>query len=671
MQVKNKKVVNVLLGVLALMLVIGMAYQFTPNLGSPKETGTPALKVNGQTVTVEDLETLRRSNQVLSSVTTGILNDDFKTLVVTQKARQVALAQAAKDIDVSRADVNAKVEKDREQYKLTDDKAWTDALQGAGLTDALYRQQAREELAVERKVEEIKKTAQPATDEEVRLYYDLNTAKFQTDARIVGRQIVVNDKARAAALLKQIKGGADFAELATKNSTDATTKARGGALGPVEDGAPRPVAQVALPTEVGAAAFGLTEGGVTDVVASGGKFYIVKVEKALPAAPKPFDQAKADAVTAVNDQKKNAVIERWVTDLERNMKIESIDTTWKTQNPAVATVAGERVPYSDVVAQIAGNQQFSSLLGQVPPEQAAPLVNNLLKPQVVEQLITVYAAPRIAQAKKLALTGPRGQIAADLAAYGARDVKVTDRDLRQFYTQNSKQFETPASANVTSISFADKAKAAAFRQSFSGGSDVVAAAARAGGTASENGEVRPGTPEAPGALDQALEAAVFTAKNLKSAGEGSLSDVVKVGQRYTVAYVTDLKRASVQPLAKVRDQIRETVLAQKKAEAGQAFLAGEVAKLKPVNNLKKILTEQEKRVAAAEPKTPPKTDPKTPASGGQGSGTGGQAPGSNSAATTPDESAASNGSTSTEKTPASGSSESGSTGSGSTDSSKP
>lgn len=41
---KNKKVVNVLLGVLALMLVVGMAYQFTPNLGSlfgKKQEGTP------------------------------------------------------------------------------------------------------------------------------------------------------------------------------------------------------------------------------------------------------------------------------------------------------------------------------------------------------------------------------------------------------------------------------------------------------------------------------------------------------------------------------------------------------------------------------------------------------------------------------------------------------
>ena len=44
----KKKLVNVLMGVLALLLVVGMAYQFTPNLGSlfGKQTGTPALTVN-------------------------------------------------------------------------------------------------------------------------------------------------------------------------------------------------------------------------------------------------------------------------------------------------------------------------------------------------------------------------------------------------------------------------------------------------------------------------------------------------------------------------------------------------------------------------------------------------------------------------------------------------
>nr|WP_246581008.1 peptidylprolyl isomerase [Deinococcus aestuarii] len=589
-----------------------MAYQFTPNVGSlfgNRQQGTPALKVNGQTVTVEELEAIRRGNPVLGSVETGVLADDFKTFVVSQAVRQHLFQQAVGDIDVSRADVNAEVQKVREANNLNDNKAWTDALQGAGLTDATYRTQVRSQLAIQRKVEDLQKTAAPATDAEARAYYDLNPQAFQSDARIVGRQIVVADKAKAQSLLAQVRGGADFATLARQNSTEF--KDRGGALGPVENGAPRPVAQVALPAEVGAAAFALTQGGVTDVVESGGKFYIVKVERFLPPAVKPFDEAKADAATAVTEQKKNAVVERWATDLERGAKVEAVDPNWKTENPTVAQVAGQKIPYSDVVAQVVQNQQFASLLGQVPGEQAAGLVNGILKPQVVEGLISGYGAEKLVQDRKLPLTGTRQELAAALAAYGARDVKVTDADIQAFYTQNRQQFETPGSATVAEASFPDRAKATAFRQGWNGQGSFVAAASRAGGTVSERGSVTAGGET----LGEELNAAVFTSRNLRDVGEGSLSEVVPVGQRFSVAYVTDLKPGATQPLAAVRAQIQDQVLAQKRQEAGQAYLAREIATLGPVNNLQQVLAAQEKRVAAQAPKPPAATTPATPAQG--------------------------------------------------------
>ncbi|THF71826.1 peptidyl-prolyl cis-trans isomerase [Deinococcus sp. Arct2-2] len=620
---KNKKFVNVLLGVLALMLVVGMAYQFTPNLGSlfNRQTGTPALKVNGQTITVEELEALRRGNPVLSSTDTGLLGDDFKTYVVAQKARQVLYIQAAEDINVSKNDVNAEVTKVREQNKLTDNKAWTDALQGAGLTDAAFRKQVRDGLAVQRKVDSIKATATPATDAEAQLYYTLNQANFVSDARIVGRQIVAADEAKAKSLLAQVKAGGDFAALATANSTE--NKDRGGALGPLENGAPRPVAQVALPAEVGTAAFALTEGGVTDVIKSGGKFYIVKVEKFLAPAPKPFADAKTDVLTAVNQQKKNAAVEAWGDKLAADMKVEYIDVNWKAEDPTVAKVAGQNIPYSAVIEQVVGNQQFTGLLQQVPADQAAQLVNGILKPQVVQSLIQGYAARKVAQDQKLALAGTRQELAASLAAYGARDVKVTDADVQKYYQENIKQFETAASGTVNEASFKDKAQAVAFRNSWNG-SNFTQAATKAGGTVSERGAITGGTESTLGAE---LKAAIFTAKTLKTAGEGSLSDVVQVGTRYSVAYVTDLKRAATQPLSAVRSQIEEAVLGTKKNEVGSAFVAKQVAALKPTDNLKTILAAQEKRVTAATPKpatpaTPAPGTPATPATGTETPATG-------------------------------------------------
>ncbi len=607
----RKKVTNIMLIVLALLLVVGMAYQFTPNIAGlfnrNQANGVPALKVNGQTITAEELDQARRGNPVLSSTDTGVLGDDFKTVVVANQIQQALVTAATQDIKVSRTDVNAEVDKIREQRDLKDNKAWTDFLQGVGLSDAAARAQIRDSLAIQRKVDELKKATPAPTDAEAKLYYDLNPEAFQSDARIVGRQIVVADEAKAKALLAQARGGADFAALASANSSEF--KDRGGALGPIENGAPRPVAQVALPAEVGTAAFALTDGGLTDVVASGGKFYIVKVEKYLSPAPKPFDEAKTDVLTALKTQKENAALEQWLAGLQKDAKIEYVDPNWKIENPTVASVAGRDIPYSEVVEGVVSNQQFASLLQQVPPEQAAGLVNGILKPQVTQGLIQTYAAPTIAEKLKLNLIGTRQDIAQGLAAYGARDVKVNDADLQAYYDQNKQQFQTPASATVSEASFPDRNQALTFRADWNGNGDFTAAAGKAGGTVSERGAVTAGDSK----LSPELEAAVFGAKTLKDAGEGSLSDVVKVGERYSVLYATDLKPAVTQPLSAVRGQIESQVLAAKKNEAGQAFVSKEVATLKPTDNLEKVLAAQAKRVAAAEPKpTTPATDSTTP-----------------------------------------------------------
>lgn len=616
---KNKKVVNAALLGISALLVVGMAYQFTPAIGDlfgKKEQGTPALTVNGQTVTVEELEAMKTGNPVLASVQEGVLADDFKLFMVTQQVQRQLLLGASGDIQVSRDDVNAEVKKVREAMQLTDNKAWTDALQGAGLTDAAFRTQKRQELAVQRKVEQIKAAVPAATDAEIKQYYTLNPDQFQSEARIVGRQIVTKDAAKAKSLLAQARAGADFAALASANSEE--NRDRGGALAPLENGKPKPVAAVVLPTEVATAAFALTGGGVTDVINAAGKYHIVKVEQFLPATLQPFEAVRTEAAKTVDDQKKDAAVEAWLDGLERSAKIEIKDPAWKVQDPAVASVAGQNIPYSEVVSQVVNqlgsNQQLAMMMGQMNPEQSAQFVNTQLKPTLVEQLIGGYAAPKIAQNLKLNLTGGRQAQLAALNAYGARDVKVSDADITAFYQANIKEFQTPASATIAQASFRDRNQAAAFRTDWNGQGDFIAAATKAGGTVSESGSVTAGDQK----LTPELNSAVFESKTLRNAGEGSLSEVVKAGDRYVVAYATDLQLAATRPLSEVRAPIETQLLQAKRAEAGETFIKTQVAQLKPVNNLKTVLDAQAKRVAAAAPKsetpkTPATTKPTTPA----------------------------------------------------------
>ncbi|MHA0035594.1 peptidylprolyl isomerase [Deinococcus sp. PESE-13] len=623
----NKKTaVNGLLIGLSVLLVAGMAYQFTPNVGSlfNRQEGTPVIKVNGDAVTAEQLESARRASPLLADEPGSVLADDAKVYLVSQAIDRGAVLSGLKDVKVSRADVNAEVQKVRESNKLTDNKAWTDALQSNGLTDAGFRTQVRQQLAYQRKTDELRKAVPAPTDAELRAYFDLNRSKYQAEPQVVGRQIVVADKAKAQSLLAQARGGADFAVLASANSTE--NKDRGGALAPLDGNQPRPVLQAALPTAVGEAAFRLRNGGLTDVIESGGKFYIVKVEKFLPGQPKTFEQAKTDVVSAVRQQKQNAALEKWSDDLRKNAQVEYVDPTWKVENPTVASVAGHNIPYSDVVAQVMNNQQIAGLIGQLPAEQLPTLLNKTFKPQVVQQLIQGYAAPNIAQKLGLSLSGSRQEIAQQLAAYGARDVKVSDADVQKYYRENVKQYEVPASATLDEASFKDKNQAAAFRADWNGQGDFVTAASKAGGTVSERGQVSPTADQTTGAVSP-LTAAAF-GQNLRSVGAGSLTPVVPVGERFSVGYVRDLVRPTTRPLSEVGDEIRQGLLGSKQAEAGQAFLDKQVSALSPKNNLDQVLEAQAKRVAASAPKT---ETPKTPDTAAPGTTTTPGAAGSGTA----------------------------------------
>lgn len=611
----NKKVlIPVLTGVFVLVVGVLLVLSYLPTLRGGSVNGTPALKVNGQTVTKEQLESVRTQQPVLGAATTGALGDDFKTLIIDQQVNQALLKQASADQKIDKSVVNDQVSKTRSSNNLTDNKAWTDALRSAGFSDSSYREYLRTQLAIQAKAKAVQATAPKPTDAQLQLYYQLNPQAFQSDARVVGREIVVASKARADQLLAQLKGGVDFAALATANSLE--NKDRGGALGPVENGAPKPVAQVALPTEVGAAVFAKAAPGLSEVIASGGRFYIVKVEQFLPAATKPFAEAKAAVTDAVSTELKNQTLETWLDTLRTGVKVESLSSDWTYNNPAVAVVNGQDIPYASVVTGVVSNQQFSQLLQQAPAEQAAPLVNQFLKPGIVQQLIAQYAAPAIVKNQNIALVGTRAELLGGLNAYGARDVKVSDADVAAFYQANPKQFQTTAKATVSEAVFGDRAQALTFRQGFKSG-DFTALASKAGGTVSERGAVTQGDKK----LSDALDKAVFAADRLQAAGEGSLSDVVDNAGKFSVAYVTELVKAGAKPLAEVQAGIRDQLLTQKKQAAATAFIAAQLKTIKTQDLLSQVLAAQSKRLAAEQPKapattgTPAPTTPKAPAGG--------------------------------------------------------
>lgn len=602
-EAKKKNALLVMMGILSLLMVGGMAFQFAP--GGPTELaqqfratrGTPAVTVNGKPITAEYLAEVERS-QPFPLAASPQLNDDYRIFILEQVIRQELLKQASADIQITRQQVADEVKKVREQQGLTDDKAWTNALAGAGMSDHEYRQQVKDRLAATQRTEQIQATVPAPTDEEMKMYYELNPTLFKSRDRIKARQIVTRTEAEALAAMEQLREGADFDAVAKEKSTryDQSGSAVG-ALG--EGGALQAVESVVLPAEVASEVDKLHAPGRIGPVASGGMFYIVSVEELLPAETRSFDSVKEEIQTALKASKNNAALEKFLDEEYAKATIVSVSDQWPYINPTVATIEGQNVPYSEVVSRVMQNGQLMAMAQGMPPEQVAELVNSMLKPSLLDGIIEEYAAAIVAEREKLPLVGNRPDLKGGVIAYGGRDTSVSEDELKAAYEERRSQFETLPSATIAEATFKSREAALAFQRDWKGG-DFTKDASKAGALVNERGDVSPSD----GLIDESLMQAIFSG-DLRQAGDVMLSAAVEATDGWKVAAVSNLQRAEVLPFADARSILQQSLFQEKQAAAGEGYLAKQTESMKIERMLDKVLAEQAARVPAAPAETAP------------------------------------------------------------------
>lgn len=152
----------------------------------------------------------------------------------------------------------------------------------------------------------IRKTVAPRiTDDKVKARYDQLSAKFKPEDEVRARHILVPTEAEASELLKKVKGGEDFAKLATEKSKDTGSAKQGGDLGYFPRSAMvKPFAE---------AAFGMKVGDLSDKpVKSDFGYHIIKVEDRRKSSPPPLSEVK--------DQIRNQVGQEMVGELIKEME---------------------------------------------------------------------------------------------------------------------------------------------------------------------------------------------------------------------------------------------------------------------------------------------------------------------------------------------------------------
>ena len=162
--------------------------------------------------------------------------------------------------------------------------------------------------------EQIKATMTVASADVQKAYND-NLAQYQTPEQLRASHILLKTEGKneadvrkqAEAILAQVKGGADFAELAKKVSEDEGSKVNGGDLDYFTRGRMVP--------EFETAAFALQPGQVSELVKSQFGFHIIKVIDKKPATARSLDEVRPQIEDQLKYERTDQQIATRATDL--------------------------------------------------------------------------------------------------------------------------------------------------------------------------------------------------------------------------------------------------------------------------------------------------------------------------------------------------------------------
>lgn len=218
------------------------------------------------------------------------------------------------------------------------------------------------------------------SDEQLRRAYDQNKDRYRTPERVKARHILFMTsgklpaeeaaiKTKAEQVLKQVKAGGNFAELAKTNSEDPGSKEKGGDLDWV-------VRQQTVP-EFEQALFGLKPNEISGLVKTQYGYHIIQALDKQPAQLKPFDEVKAELTTELKTQlgqrQTQSTIDSAAAALRKNpAQVEQITSQYR-----LSVVNVEKAGKGDPIPELGVNPDFEEAIaalkkGEVSQPVTAP-----------------------------------------------------------------------------------------------------------------------------------------------------------------------------------------------------------------------------------------------------------------------------------------------------------
>jgi len=283
-------------------------------------------RVNGQSVLRSDFEDAIRNVEEQNGPVPADRRDEFYRALLDDLVGYHLLQQeaTARKLVVADAEVDVRVKQVRDQ--VGDEAAFQKALAERKTTLERVRADMRRQMLVDRLIEVEVVPTISVRPEQVTDFYNQNPAQFVQPETLRTSHILVRlpeqadeaakkeMRAKAEALLRQVKAGADFAKVAKESSQDPGSAQNGGELPPFSKG------QMIPPFEE--AAFALKPGQTSDVVETSFGFHIIRLHERRAPALVPLNQVQAQIQQYLADQQRQEKVAALIAALKAKGKVE-------------------------------------------------------------------------------------------------------------------------------------------------------------------------------------------------------------------------------------------------------------------------------------------------------------------------------------------------------------
>ncbi|HJT68960.1 MAG TPA: peptidyl-prolyl cis-trans isomerase [Terriglobales bacterium] len=372
------------------------------------------------------------------------------------------------------------------------------------------------------------------TPQELQDYYDQHRDQYRVPEQVNVRHILIKtplagtdgkvdqkgiDAARAKAqdVLKQVKAGGNFSELAKKYSEDPGSAKNGGSLGWINRNQTVP--------EFEKAAFSLPKGATSDLVQSSYGFHIIHVDDKHDAHVKSLDEVKAQIEPLIKQQKAGQAAQQKAERMLSDARGGSLDQAAKANGLQVITT--DFVDRNSVLPGIGSDPQFMSAVFSQ-NQGASPDEAQTHGGYAIYQVTAIKppSTPTFEEARSRVEQEFKNERASQMLSQKTQELSdraKADHDLKKAAKELGAQYKTSdlvlPDGQVPDIG------------SMSGGASVA-----------------------------------FTLK------PDEISGPINSGDTGAVLTVVDRQAPSDQDYAAKKDQIRETLVQQKQAEVFELFL---------------------------------------------------------------------------------------------------